>query len=201
MSSRTSSLSTASAEALRNWRYLLGVGIVFSLLGAVAILAPFVTGIGLSYLLGGVVLAGGVAALVQALRVRTWRATIWQGLLAVVYVVAGVMLLANPLVGLVALTLLLVAYIAVSGVVEIAMGLRLRPAARWSWFVASGALSLALAALLWIGFPSTAAWAVGLLVGVHFLTTGVALIAAGYETRRTAGVESAPTADTEPRSG
>ena len=194
-------MSTASAEALRNWRYLLGVGIVFSLLGVVAILAPYATGIGLSYLLGIVVLVGGISALVQALRVGGWRGTIWQGLLAAVYVVAGVLLVLNPVVGLVALTLLLVGYIAISGVVEVAMGLRLRPEARWLWFVASGVLSLAVAALLWVGFPSTAAWAVGLLVGVHLLTSGVALIAVGYEVRRTAGVEPAPLAETEPRGG
>lgn len=201
MSTRVSSLSNASAEALRNWRYLLGVGVVFSLLGLVAILAPYATGIGLSYLLGIVVLVGGVSTLVQAIRVDGWTGTVWQGLLAAVYLVAGVLLVVNPLAGLVALTLLLVVYVAISGVVEIGMGLQLRPEARWLWFVASGVLSLAVAALLWVGFPTTAAWAVGLLVGVHLLTTGLALIVAGYEARRSAGVEPAPTVETEPRSG
>jgi uncharacterized membrane protein HdeD (DUF308 family) len=162
----------------------MGAGVVLAVLGLLAILAPFVTGVALSILLGALLVVGSLVNVAHAFSARGWTASLWQIVLAVVYAVAGVALLVNPVVGLATLTILLIAFFLVEGVVEIVMGLRMRGEARWGWVVASGAISLLLAGLLWAGFPSSALWAVGLLFGVHLLTTGISLVAVAMMGRK-----------------
>jgi len=180
MSTETQSASTTSAEQPRGSRYIIGAGIVIALLGVVAIFAPFVTGTGLSIVLGALLVVGGFTHVAHAFSAQGGTGSLWEIVLAGVYTVAGISLLANPVLGLTTLTLLLIGYLFASGVLELVMGVRMRPDAQWSLLVASGGVSLLLAALLWLGFPSTAAWALGLIVGIHLLTTGFTLVAVGY---------------------
>jgi len=83
-------------------------------------------------------------------------------------------------------TILLTAYFLVEGVVEIFMGFRLRPESNWGWVIASGVVSLLLAGLLWVNWPSSAAWAVGLLLGVALLSSGISMILVAWGGRRAA---------------
>lgn len=163
-------------ELRDSWRYLMGAGLVLAILGLLAILSPFVTGIAVSYLFGGLLVVGGLVHVGHAITARGWTGSLWQSVLAVVYLVAGVTLLVNPVVGLVTLTILLIAYLVVDGIVEIAFGLQMRSDPRGGWIVASGLVSLLLAGLLWTGFPSTALWAVGLLLGISLLTSGLSMV-------------------------
>jgi uncharacterized membrane protein HdeD (DUF308 family) len=202
MSTETPSTSpTESASQQRSTRYLVGAGLLLAVLGVVAMLVPLLSGVGLSIALGAVLVVGGLTHFVQAFRVRGWAGSLWQVVLAVLYALAGVSLIANPVLGLATLTLLLVAYLAVAGLVELVIGVKLRPDAQWGWFVASGVVSLVLAGLIWVGFPSTAAWALGLLVGVHLLTTGLALVFAGYLGRPESTTSGKDATEGSPRSG
>ncbi|WP_436908684.1 HdeD family acid-resistance protein [Halosimplex marinum] len=176
--------STVLQSNERSWRYLVGVGVLISVLGGLAVLAPFATGIGVSLLLGGLLVVGAISHAVLAFRSEGLAGTAWQVALALVYAAAGASLIANPVVGLATLTILLIAYFAVEGVVEVVGGLRMRPDPRWGWMTGSGVVSLLLAGLLWVGFPSTAVWALGLLTGIHLLSTGIMLVLVGYLGRR-----------------
>ena len=180
MSTDTTSTSSVSAEQERGSRYLIAAGIVIALLGVVSIFAPLVTGSGISIVLGALLVVGGFTHVTHAFSVQGWTGWLWQLVLAGVYVIAGISLLANPVLGLTTLTVLLIGYLFVTGAVELAMGVQMRPTQQWGLVAGSGVVSLLLAVLLWLGFPSTAAWAIGLIVGVHLLTAGLALVALGY---------------------
>jgi len=98
-------------------------------------------------------------------------------LLGIVYAFAGISILANPVLGLATLTGLVVVFLVLSGVVELlwaVVGADTR-----LWLGLSGIGSLLLAALLFVGFPTSALWAVGVLFGVNLLLTGVAMIVEG----------------------
>ncbi|WP_415380604.1 HdeD family acid-resistance protein [Halosimplex sp. TS25] len=198
MSTDTSSM--VSANSRRSWRYLMGVGVLITVLGVLAVAAPFVTGVTVSILLGALLVFGALGHVVNAFTVGGLAGTLWQLALAILYAVAGISLLANPVIGLTTVTLLLIVYFAVEGLIEIAVGVQRRAEPHWFWYVASGAVSLVLAGLLWAGFPSTAAWAVGLLTGLHLLSTGLLLVYVGYVGRR-GGVASGSEAMGELRSG
>src|SRR5699024_11490993 len=82
----------------------------------------------------------------------------------------------NPVVGLTTITLVLSVVFVVDGIFEIYMGVRLRDRRRWWWPVVSGILAVAVGVLLWVGWPSTAAWAVGLLFGINLLSSGLSTV-------------------------
>jgi len=165
---------------------LLGGGIILAILGFLAILFPFVPGITIALLLGALLVVGGVVHVAHAFSARGWKGFLWQVLLGLVYLAAGLLLMANPIVTLASVTILLVAYFLVEGVVEIFMGFRLRPESNWGWVIASGVVSLLLAGLLWVNWPSSAAWAVGLLLGVALLSSGISMILVAWGGRRAA---------------
>ncbi len=158
-----------------SWRTLMIGGALIALLGVLAIVYPFVTGVSISVFLGAALVVGAVIHVAHAFSAGGWKGTLWQIVLALVYLVAGILFLTDPVLGLMSLTLVLIAYFLIDGVVEIVMGLRLRGEPRWAWMVASGVISLVLAALIWAGLPSSAVWAVGLLFGVSLLTTGISM--------------------------
>jgi len=181
----TSTQSTVPSQTGTSRRAVMAVGVVIVVLGVLAILAPFVTGVALSILLGALLVVGALAHVAHAFHAGGWTGSLWQLALAILYAFAGISLLANPVLGLATLTLLVIIYLAVAGIVEIVGGVLVRPNPGWGWTILSGVISLLLAALLWGGFPSTAAWAIGLLVGIQLLATGLLLVAYGYLDRRT----------------
>ena len=50
-----------------------------------------------------------------------------------------------------------------------------RPAGGWSWTLLSGLVDLVLAYFIWRGWPASAAWAIGLLVGINMFFLGLSL--------------------------
>lgn len=178
------STAVESRPGLRtSWRALAVGGGLIALLGVLAMLLPLITGLAVSIVFGGLLVVGGVVHVAHAFSAQAWDGFVWQVLLAVVYTFAGITLLANPVVGLTTLTILLIVYFLVAGVVELGIGLQLREGANWAWAVGSGVVSILLAVLLAIGFPATAVWAVGLLFGINLLATGLSMILLAMDAR------------------
>ena len=167
---------TDTTSLATSWRYLAGIGLVISIMGIAAIIAPLVTGLALSTLLGVLLAISGVGHGIHVFSARGWTGALVQALLALLYVIGGTVALVNPVLGLTTLTLVLAVVFVVNGVLEVLMGFGLRPRPNWWWPVVSGALALAVGALLWLGWPSTAAWAIGLLFGLNLLSSGLSML-------------------------
>ena len=164
-------------EALsRNWGWLLALGILMILLGLFAIAAPAVATIAVQIMLGWLLVIGGIAQGLHAFMARGWGGFLVELLSALLYLAVGILLLVNPIEGALALTIVLAAFLIVEGIFKIAMAWRVRGHPRWGWLLASGILSLILGVLIWAEWPSSALWVIGLLVGVHLLFTGWALV-------------------------
>ncbi|WP_394741369.1 HdeD family acid-resistance protein [Natronococcus roseus] len=182
MSTPTTEPGTYSLQ--KGWRTLAIAGGVVALLGLLAILLPFATGLAITFVVGALLVVGGIVHAGHAFTARGWRGSLWQLALAAVSIGAGLLLLVNPILGLLSLTMLVVAYLLVDGLAELGVSLRMAGEPGRAWIAASGVLSLVLAGLLWAGFPATAAWVIGLLVGISLLTTGVSMAAVAYSGRR-----------------
>ena len=166
-------------------RSALVAGVIIAILGLLAVVFPLITGISVSILLGTVLVVGALVHASNAFSAGTLGNVLGQGILAVFYGAAGITFIANPVVGLATLTLLAIVFFIGDGIVEIAWGLRSRGQPGAQWLLASGGISLLLAGLLWFGFPSTAGWAVGVLLGVNLLVTGVSMVLVGRGTDET----------------
>ncbi len=184
--SRLAEVQAAVAASLQlHWRSFLIEGIVLLILGLFAIVIPVVATIAVEVFIGWVLLLSGVVGLISTFRMRGTPGFGWSLLSAVIAIAAGVILLAWPLSGVLSLTLILTAFLTIEGVASIMMSLSHRHgfSARWALLLVSGLIDLILAALIFLGLPGTAAWAIGLLVGINMVFGGSALISMALQAR------------------
>jgi uncharacterized membrane protein HdeD (DUF308 family) len=177
------------ARALReNWHLLLIEGVILALLGAAAIVVPQVATLAVTILLSWVFLISGIVGLITTFMMRQAPGFWWSLFSAIIAIAAGVLLLGWPVSGALALTWLLIFFFILEGVATIMYALdhKRELSGRWGLLLASGIVDLILAAILLAGFPGTAAWALGLLVGINMLFGGVALIGLALHARSAA---------------
>ncbi len=160
----------------RSGGWSIALGIVLLVAGFLAVALPFIAGIAATIFFGWLILLSGVAHLVYAWSERGAGAIVWQILIGVVYILAALFLPFFPLAGVVTLTLVLGIYIAVEGVFELGAFAALRRFRGSYWFLIDGMVSLLLAALILFHWPSSSLWALGTLVGVSLMFSGIARI-------------------------
>jgi uncharacterized membrane protein HdeD (DUF308 family) len=179
-------LERRMASALREgWRLLLIEGIVLAVLGAAAIIIPPIATLAVDIVVGWLFLVSGILGLVMTYLMRHAPGFWWSLLSAVLAVAAGVVLIGWPANGIVSLTLLLIVFFIMEGVASIMYALDHRQdlPGRWGFMLASGIVDLVLAVIIYAGLPGTAAWAIGLMVGINMLFGGTALIALALQAR------------------
>jgi len=182
-------LERRAMAALRSgWRFLLIEGIILLVLGAAAIIVPPIATFAVAIILGWLFLISGIVGLVMTFMMRHAPGFWWSLFSAVVGIAAGLWLLASPATGVLSLTLLLIAFFILEGVATIMYALdhKRELSGLWGLMLASGIVDLVLAAIIWAGLPGTAAWAIGLLVGINMLLGGAALIGLALHARRVA---------------
>jgi uncharacterized membrane protein HdeD (DUF308 family) len=176
------SLTTSLHE---HWMLFLVEGIVLVVLGFAAILIPPMATLGVEILFGWIFLISGIAGLITTFRMRQAPGFAWSLVSAILGIAAGIVLLLWPLTGILSLTFVLIAYFVLEGVASIMFALEHKQelSGRWGWMLASGIVDLFLAAIILLGLPGTAAWALGLLVGINMVFGGSALIAMALHAR------------------
>jgi uncharacterized membrane protein HdeD (DUF308 family) len=168
-----------------HWGLFLFEGILLVVLGLLAILVPQVASLAVTLLLGWLFAISGIFGLIASFWARQAPGFWWSLLSAVLSIVVGGLLLARPVVGVFSLTYLLIAFFFVEGVVSIMYAIEHRRelTGGWVWMLASGIITLALGVMIFAGLPSTAAWALGLLVGIDMVFGGSSLIAVALAAR------------------
>jgi len=181
-----SELQRALTQSIReHWVLFLIEGIVLVILGLLAIIIPPIATIAVTIFLGWLFLISGIVGLVTTFWARHAPGFWWSLLSAVLAIAAGIVLLGWPIPGAVSLTLLLIAFFIIEGVLSILYAFEHKKelSGRWGWMLISGIIDLILAAIIWGGLPGTAAWALGLLVGINMLFGGSAMIAMALHAR------------------
>jgi uncharacterized membrane protein HdeD (DUF308 family) len=184
--SEMSQLQSVIAQSIReHWVLFLIEGIVLVVLGILAIIVPPLATITFTLFLGWLFLISGIMGLITTFWARHSPGFWWSLLSAVLAIAAGIVLLVEPLRGAVTLTLLLIVFFIIEGVLSIMYAFEHKKdlSGRWGWMLVSGIIDLILAAIILIGLPGTAAWALGLLVGINMLFGGSALIAMALHAR------------------
>jgi uncharacterized membrane protein HdeD (DUF308 family) len=185
MSTDQPNINLLKRAAHDNWVLFLVEGVVLVVLGATAIVLPVLATIAATIILGWLFLVSGVMGLVSTFWMRQAPGFWWALISAVLGIVVGLLLLASPLRGAVSITLVLIAFFIIEGVASIMFALdhKRELSGRWGWMLASGIIDLILGAMIFAGLPSTAAWALGLLVGINMVFGGAALSAMALHAR------------------
>ena len=174
-------------EAKKNSGFLVFLGILTVIFGVVAIGSPLITGVAVAVFVGFLLLASGVARIVHSLKSQQWGTGFWGTAIGALGILAGLLMIFRPLVGLVTMTMLLAIYFLVDGISEIIAAFKIKPDQGWGWVLFNGIIAVLLGLMIWRQWPVSGAWAIGLLVGIHILMTGWSMIILGTGARRVAG--------------
>jgi uncharacterized membrane protein HdeD (DUF308 family) len=186
---RVTEIGAAVANAVQKHSTAFVVeGIILVVLGMLAIFVPLFATITVTIILGWIFLASGIMGLITTFRARRAPGFWWSLVSALIAIAVGLILLAEPITGAVSLTLVLIVFFVVEGVATIMYALEHRRelSGRWEWMLVSGIIDLVLAGIIFAGLPGTAAWALGLLVGINMVFGGVALVAIALHARSNA---------------
>lgn len=157
-------------------RHLLWVGIALVVVGAIAIGFPVVSTLATALFVGWMLLMAGVFLFVGSFAIYGTGPFFGALLISLLTLAAGVFLILNPLAGAIALTIMLGVIFLIQGAAELVLAFEMRPHSGWAWMLLSGAASIILAVVIAAGLPGISLIALGILLGINFLSTGLGYI-------------------------
>jgi uncharacterized membrane protein HdeD (DUF308 family) len=180
--------SKMSAAVREHWKAFLFEGILLAILGLAAMIVPPLASLAVTIFLGWMFLVTGIAGLVLSFWARAMPGFWWSLISAALAVLAGGILLARPMQGVLTLTIVVGAYFLAEGVTTIMYALEHRRelSERWSWLLVAGLMDILIAFFIIAGLPGSAEWAIGLLVGINLLFGGATLIGMALAARNAA---------------
>jgi uncharacterized membrane protein HdeD (DUF308 family) len=158
-------------EVRKNWRWLLALGILLTILGVIALIDSVAVTVISMFFFGWVLLIVGIIEAVQAFRHRRAGHLFLHLLNAVLSIVVGLLMVSHPVAGALVMTLLLAAYFTVAGIFRIVASLALRTP-HPGWRLANGIVTLILGILVWAGWPVSGLWIIGLFIGIDLIFAG-----------------------------
>ncbi|RXH14846.1 HdeD family acid-resistance protein [Bradyrhizobium guangzhouense] len=182
-----SRLQSAMSKAVKaHWKAFLFEGILLAVLGIAALILPPLASLAITIFLGWMFLISGIGGLIVTYWARAMPGFWWSLISAALAVLAGMLLLARPMQAVLTLTIVLGAYFLAEGVTTIMYALEHRRelSGRWSWLLISGLVDIAIAFMVITGLPSSAEWAIGVLVGINLLFGGSTLIGMALAARK-----------------
>ena len=172
-------------ELKKHWAWMLSLGIVMVILGVI--------GLGMTVLFNEIVvmyfgfllLFGSGVQLMQAFRAEAWKGRVWHVLIALVYIVGGIIAVTEPVIAGMTLALLIAWTLIVIGMLRLFMALQMRGANGWLWTLLGGVLSVVLGVMIINEWPQSGLWVIGLFVAIEILFAGwsqimIALAAKNY---------------------
>jgi uncharacterized membrane protein HdeD (DUF308 family) len=172
-------------ELKKHWAWMLSLGIVMVILGVI--------GLGMTVLFNEIVvmyfgfllLFGSGVQLMQAFRAEAWKGRVWHVLIALVYIVGGIIAVTAPVIAGMPLALLIAWTLIVIGMLRLFMALQMRGANGWLWTLLGGVLSVVLGVMIINEWPQSGLWVIGLFVAIEILFAGwsqimIALAAKNY---------------------
>ncbi|NOR72050.1 MAG: HdeD family acid-resistance protein [Methylomarinum sp.] len=160
----------------KHWKLFAAEGVFFIILGSTAIIIPQVFTVGIALFFGWLLLIGGVFQIIRALSMIDMPGFSLWFFIGSLQTLIGYFLVTDPTKGVMTLTMLLTILFAFEGIIKIYLAFMMRPLARWSGVCFSGFTSLLLAIVVWLGWPGTALWVLGLLLGINMIFLGWSLL-------------------------
>ena len=182
-----SGLQAKMRDTMRaHWKAFLIEGILLAVMGLAALIVPQVASLAVTILLGWLFLISGIGGLIVTFWARGMPGFWWSLISAALAVLAGGVLLARPMQGVLTLTIVVGAYFLAEGVATILYALEHRRelSERWSWLLIGGAMDIIIAGLVIAGLPGSAEWAIGLLAGLNLMFGGATLIGMALAARK-----------------
>src|SRR5579862_1133470 len=164
------------------WSILWGIALI--IFGVLAVGSPFLAAVAVNAFIAWLIVLAGVVHLVLAFHAHGTGSMLWKLLVGLAYVCFGGYVIAHPVLGVASLTLILGSLFLVEGVLDIVLFFRMRALRGAGWVLIDGIITLLLGLMIYMQWPSSSAWAIGTLVGVSLIFSGVARVMVSLAVRK-----------------
>ncbi len=165
-------------------------GVLLIVFGMVAVGSPLLAAVAVNALVAWLIVLAGVVHLMLAFRVHQAGSVIWKVLVGIAYLCFGGYLIMHPVLGVASLTLLLASLFLIEGILNIVLYVKMRPIHGSSWMLVDGIVTLLLGLMIYLQWPSSSAWAIGTLVGVSMIFSGLSRVMMSLAVRKATQVIS-----------
>ncbi len=180
-------------DLVHNWGWLLAQGLLLVVLGTVGLGMTLWLTLASVFIFGVFLVIGGGVQIFQTFKCKGWESILWHGLIAVLYLLAGLSIMADPLAASTLITLLLAGALIGIGVVRLIMAFQLRGLKNWGWPLVGGIAALVLGLMILARWPVSGFWVIGLFVAIEMIFSGWSSIFIALAAREV-GRKTAPTA-------
>ncbi len=162
----------------------IALGILMIIVGIIAMLSPWESGLVITLIVGWCAIFNGVAQIIFAFRTHGGWHVLLEVVLGIIYIIAGIYLLMHPGAGLLALTLLLASFLLVYGIFALVLAFQIKPRQGWGWVLFDAIVTILLSILIWAHWPWNSAWVVGTLFGISIFISGLTRLMMSLAIRR-----------------
>ncbi len=164
--------SEVFGDLIHNWGWLLAQGILLVILGTIGLGMTIWLTLATVFIFGVFLLIGGGVQIFQTFKCRGWQSVLWHVVIAILYVLAGLSIMADPLVASTLFTLLIAGALLGIGVVRIIMAFQLRGVKNWGWPLIGGIAAMILGFMILTRWPVSGFWVIGLFVAIEMIFSG-----------------------------
>jgi uncharacterized membrane protein HdeD (DUF308 family) len=163
--------------------YLVQGGLMI-LAGLLALVYPAISSVAVVFFIGWLLIFSGIFQGISLIGARHVPHFWLQLISMALFIVVGALFLRNPGESLLTLTLLLIVFFLIEGISKVIFALTIRPFPNWGWVLLSGIVGIVLAFYLWASIPVSAAWLLGVLLGIELICEGAAISHLAWQVRK-----------------
>lgn len=179
----------------KHWGMYVTLGILLIVLGFIAMAYAFAFSVASVMVVGTMILGGGILHAIHAFGARAWSGFLLSLLVSILYIACGVLMLTNPALSAITLTLFIAGFLIVAGIFRVVSAVALQFPS-WGWVVVNGIIAFILGLMLWRQWPVSGLWVIGTFVGIEMIVSGWSTIMLATTThtaaRRLASPETGP---------
>src|SRR5580698_1743451 len=159
-------------------------GVLLIVFGMLAVGSPFLAAVAVNAVVAWLIVLAGVVHLTLAFSAHGAGSMIWKLLVGLAYLFFGAYLIMHPVLGVASLTLVLASLFLIEGVLNIVLFFKMRSTQGSTWVLIDGIITLLLGLLIYLQWPSSSIWAVGTLVGVSMIISGITRVMLSFAARK-----------------
>lgn len=176
---------TISGVVTQNRKRLMALGILSIIFGIIGTYMSVAMTMASILILGVFVIIAGIVFIVEAFSAPAWKGKLFNLLLSILYVIAGIIIVMYPGASAIWFTLFLAAFFIVIGIVRIITGFQVKNELNgWGWMVFSGLVNVILGILIYAQWPISGLWVIGLFISIELIVQGINAIVLSMEVKK-----------------
>jgi aquaporin Z len=174
------------ATLRRNWGWTVAFGVLLAVAGGFALSSVVMSTAATVIFVGFAMMVGGFAEVFHGFAMRTWKHFFWMLVLGGLYILAGALVVRNPLLAASFITLMIGASLLAGGIVRTYVSVHLPSGGAKTFLVFSSILTLIVGALIIAQWPSSSLWVIGVFLGADLFFAGMGWVGVGLTLRNAA---------------